>query len=73
MPELLDRAETTLQTLKEIVDRVPESLDRSDRFFTNVERIVQESDLPALSADSRKFFATTSCANRADEVQRGQS
>lgn len=60
MPALLDRAEATLQTLKEIVGRVPDSLDRSDRFFTNVERIVQESDLPALSADSRKFFATTS-------------
>ena len=60
LPEVLDRAEETLQTLREIVRRIPESLDRSDRFFTNVERIVQESDLPALSADSRKFFATTS-------------
>ena len=59
MPALLDRTEATLETLKEIVGRVPDSLDRSDRFFTNVERIVQESDLPALSADSRKFFATT--------------
>jgi paraquat-inducible protein B len=59
LPALLDRTEATLQTLKEIVSRVPGSLDRSDRFFTNVERIVQESDLPTLSADSRKFFATT--------------
>ena len=60
LPALLDRAEATLQTLREIVARIPDSLDRSDRFFTNVERIVQESQLPALSADSRKFFATTS-------------
>ncbi len=60
LPEVLDRAEETLQTLREIVLRIPESLDRSDRFFTNVERIVQQSDLPALSADSRKFFAATS-------------
>jgi paraquat-inducible protein B len=60
LPALLDRAEATLQTLREIVARVPDSLDRSDRFFTNVDRIVQESQLPALSADSRKFFATTS-------------
>ncbi len=60
MPAILDRAEATLQTIKDIVGRVPDSLDRSDRFFTNVERIVQESDLPGLSADSRKFFATTS-------------
>jgi paraquat-inducible protein B len=60
MPALLDRTEATLQTLKDIVARVPASLDRSDRFFTDVERLVQESDLPGLSADSRKFFATTS-------------
>ena len=60
LPALLDRTEATLQTLREIVARVPDSLDRSDRFFTNVDRIVQESQLPALSADSRKFFATTS-------------
>ena len=46
--------------LTEIVSKVPESLDRSNRFFTNVERIFQESELPALSADSRKFFSTTS-------------
>jgi hypothetical protein len=39
---------------------MPESLDRTDHFFTNVERITRESQLPTLSADSRKFFATTS-------------
>ena len=60
LPELLDRMETTLQTLREIVTRIPESLDRTDRFFTNVERIMQESQLPTLSADSRRFFTTTS-------------
>jgi paraquat-inducible protein B len=60
LPELLDRAEATLQTLKEIVIRIPASLDRNDRFFANVERILQESQLPALSADSRKSLTTTS-------------
>ena len=60
LPELMERAEATLQTLREIVIRMPDTLDRSNRFFTNVERIVQESELPALSADSRKFFTTTS-------------
>jgi MlaD protein len=60
LPAVLDRAEATMQTLREIVGRIPDSLDRSDRFFTNVDRIVQESELPALSADSRKFFTTTS-------------
>ena len=60
LPEILDSAEATLRTLAEIVSKVPESLDRSNRFFTNIERIVQESELPGLSADSRKFFSTTS-------------
>ena len=60
LPALLDRANATLDTLREIVARMPESLDRSDRFFTNVERIMHESELPMLSADSRKFFTTTS-------------
>ena len=60
LPEVLERAEVTLRTLTDIVTRIPGSLDRSDRFFTNVERIIQNSDLPALSADSRKFFTTTS-------------
>ena len=60
LPELLDRTEATLQTLTEIVTRIPNSLDRSDRFFTHVERIMQQSELPALSADSRRFFTTTS-------------
>jgi phospholipid/cholesterol/gamma-HCH transport system substrate-binding protein len=60
VPEVLERAEATLQVLETIVGRIPDSLDRSDRFFTNIERIVQQSDLPALSADSRKFFASSS-------------
>jgi ABC-type transporter Mla subunit MlaD len=60
LPAILERAEATLQTVTEIVRRVPESLDRSNQFFTNVERIFQESQLPALSADSRTFFTTTS-------------
>ena len=60
LPAILERAEATLQTVTEIVSKVPESLDRSNRFFTNVERIFKESELPALSADSRKFFSTTS-------------
>jgi hypothetical protein len=60
LPALLDRADATLQTLTVIVARMPGSLDRSDRFFTNAERIMRESQVPALSADSRKFFTTTS-------------
>jgi paraquat-inducible protein B len=60
LPEVLERVEATLQVLRDIVARMPDSLNRADRFFTNVERIVRESELPALSADSRKFFSTTS-------------
>jgi ABC-type transporter Mla subunit MlaD len=59
LPALLEQADATLQILREIVARMPDSLDRGDRFFTNAERIIRESELPALSADSRKFFATT--------------
>jgi len=60
LPALFDRANATLQTLREIVARMPDSLDRSNRFFDNTDRIMRESELPTLSADSRKFFATTS-------------
>jgi hypothetical protein len=60
LPQLLDLADETLRTLTQIVDKVPDSFDRGDRFFTNADRIIRESQLPALSADSRKFFATTS-------------
>lgn len=59
LPQVLERAEVTLETVRQIVARIPDSLDRSDRFFTNVERIFTESDLPRLSADSRAFFATS--------------
>jgi paraquat-inducible protein B len=60
LPQLLDQANTTLQTLTEIVAKLPGTLDRGDRFFTNADSILRESELPALSADSRRFFATTS-------------
>ena len=60
LPEVLERVEAALQVLREVIARMPASLDRADRFFTNVERIVRDSELPALSADSRKFFSTTS-------------
>jgi hypothetical protein len=46
--------------MREIVSRMPDSLDRSDRFFTNVERIVRQSQLPELSTDLRKGFTITS-------------
>jgi paraquat-inducible protein B len=60
LPEVLERVESTMQVLMKIVARMPDSLDRADRFFSNIERIVRESELPTLSADSRKFFSATS-------------
>jgi paraquat-inducible protein B len=60
LPAVLERAQGTLQALREIIVKLPASLDRSDRFFTNIERMIQESQLPAFSADSRQFFTTTS-------------
>src|SRR5262245_48262348 len=59
LPAVLERAEGALQTLSEIVARVPDSLDRMDRFFTSVERILRESQLPELSADLRSFSTST--------------
>src|SRR6516165_11113836 len=56
LPAVLERAEGTLQVLREIIAKLPASLDRTDRFFTNVDRIMQESQLPAFSADARQFF-----------------
>jgi paraquat-inducible protein B len=59
LPEVLERAQETLQTLREIVARVPESMERTDRFFTNVETILRESQLPELSADLRAFSTSS--------------
>ncbi len=59
LPLVIDQAEVMLQTFVEIINRIPQSLDKSDRFFTSVERLIQDSDLPALSAESRKFFTLT--------------
>jgi paraquat-inducible protein B len=72
LPAVLEHAEMTLQTLQEIVAKLPDSIDRSNQFFTNVERIIRESQLPQLSADSRTFFATTAAemARIATEVDR---
>jgi paraquat-inducible protein B len=60
LPALLDTADVTLATLKDIMTRMPATLDRTDRFMTSAERMMRQSQLPALSADSRKFFTTTS-------------
>ncbi len=72
LPAVLERAEATLETLRVIINRVPASLDRSDRFFTNVERILQEAQLPQFSASSQAFFTTTSAqiSQMTDDLER---
>ena len=59
LPEVLERAEETFQALTTIVARMPDSLERTDRFFTNVDRTLRESRLAELSADMRTFFTST--------------
>src|SRR4029078_8724446 len=50
LPALLERSAKAMQTLETILNQIPASLDRSNRFFTNMERVVETGDLPALSA-----------------------
>lgn len=59
LPELIDRAETVLGTAETIILRFPDSLDHADRFFTNVDTILSESELPRLSAETRVFLSQT--------------
>jgi paraquat-inducible protein B len=60
LPQVLNRADVMLDTLTRIITQMPSTLDRTDRFFTSAERTMRQSQLPALSADSRRFFTTTS-------------
>jgi hypothetical protein len=60
LPELLDRANGTLDILTELIGKMPAAFDRGDRFYADADRIMRDSQFPELSADSRKFFATTS-------------
>jgi len=59
IPAILESAQTTLQTLTEIIAKVPDSLQRSDRFFTSIERVFREAQLPELSAELRSFSRTS--------------
>jgi len=60
LPQLLNLADEALKTLTVLVAKMPDSFERGDEFFTNADRIMRQSQLPQLSSDSRKFFATTS-------------
>lgn len=60
LPEILDRAQTTLSTLADVVAKIPDALERNDRILTDLHTIVRDSRLPELSADLRAFARTTS-------------
>jgi ABC-type transporter Mla subunit MlaD len=72
LPALLDRAVTTLQTLEELIAKMPDSLERTNRFVATAERVLNESHLPEVSTDSRKFFqtSTTEMARMSTNIER---
>jgi paraquat-inducible protein B len=51
MPAMMDRVDATLQSLRLFVAKIGETLERSDRFYSNFEKM-----LPVLNADSRNFL-----------------
>jgi len=55
LPAVLERAEATFETLRDIIARVPAGLNRSEQFLNQIDRILRESELPALSASLRTF------------------
>jgi paraquat-inducible protein B len=59
LPVVMDHAQAALETLTELVQRIPASLERGDRFLTNVEHIFEESHLSKLSTDLRSFSTRT--------------
>jgi paraquat-inducible protein B len=65
LPSLIERGEALAVQLEQIVARLPETLDRGDRFFETADRVLVESDVPALSAEARAFFA-----NASEDVER---
>ena len=41
-----------VDTAEQIVARLPTTLDKSDAFFTNADKILRESELPEFSKDA---------------------
>ncbi len=60
LPEIMDRAQTTLSTLADVVAKIPDTVERNDRILADIHSIVRDSHLPELSADLRAFSRTTS-------------
>jgi paraquat-inducible protein B len=60
LPALMERASRMFETIEKITSEVPGSIKRTDAFFADIERIIRDANLPAMAADSRKFFSTSS-------------
>ena len=60
LPALMERASRMFETIEKITSEVPGSIKRTDAFFADMERIIRDANLPVTSADSRKFFSTSS-------------
>jgi hypothetical protein len=67
LPEVLERAEMTLSTLRHR-GRIPDSLDRSDQFFTNVERIIRERAAAIEPTRGRSLTTTTQVGQIATQI-----
>lgn len=60
LPALMERASRMFETIEKIASEVPGSIERTDAFFADIERIIRDANLPAMAADSRRFFSTSS-------------
>ena len=59
LPALMEQAVRMFEAIEKISDEVPGSIKRTDGFFADIERIIRDANLPAMAADSRKFFSTS--------------
>jgi phospholipid/cholesterol/gamma-HCH transport system substrate-binding protein len=57
LPALMELASRMFETIEKIANEVPDSIKRTDAFFAVIERIIRDANLPAMAADTRKFFS----------------
>jgi phospholipid/cholesterol/gamma-HCH transport system substrate-binding protein len=60
LPQLVERGEALLNRTEQVMARLPETLDRTDRFFASGDRVFRESQIPELSDDVRDWLRTSS-------------
>ena len=60
LPQLIDRGEALLERTEVIMARLPDTLDRTDRFFDSGDQVFRDSQIPELSQDVREWLQSTS-------------